>query len=212
VLGRGGVAKDATSVVLNVTATDASAAGFVTVYPCGTTRPLASNLNIAAGQTVANLVVTGVGSKGAVCIYSQASVHVVADVGGSFTAAGRFTGLTPARLADTRPGQTTVDGRSLPGQILPAGATLTVRVTGRGDVSSAATTAVLNVTATNPQVAGYLTVYPCGIQRPLASNVNYVAGQTAPNAVISRVGADGEICVYSSQATDVIVDVTGYFA
>ncbi len=80
---------DAAAVTLNVTSTGSLAAGFVTVYPCGAPRPNTSNLNFAAGMTVANSVTTGVGAGGAVCIYNSAPTHVIVDVGGYFPPSAR---------------------------------------------------------------------------------------------------------------------------
>ena len=80
------------------------AAGFVTVFPCGASRPNTSNLNFAAGATVANAVTTSVGDRGAVCIYNSAPTHVIVDVSGYFSPATRFGAVVPARLIDTRGG------------------------------------------------------------------------------------------------------------
>jgi uncharacterized protein YkwD len=102
VAGRGGVGSDAAAVTLNVTSTGSVAAGFVTVYPCGTPRPNTSNLNFGPGMTVANAVTTGVGAGGAVCIYNSAPTHVIVDVGGYFSSAAGFGAIEPARLVDTR--------------------------------------------------------------------------------------------------------------
>jgi hypothetical protein len=55
-------------------------------------------------------------------------------------------------------------------------------------------------------------VYPCGSPRPNASNLNYSAGQTVANAVISNLGSDGSICIYNSAATQLLVDINGYTA
>jgi hypothetical protein len=84
VAGRGGVAGDASAVVLTVTVTEPVAAGFVTVFPCGSARPLASNVNFGAGSTVANSVVSGVGVGGAVCVFTLVNTHLVVDVDGYF--------------------------------------------------------------------------------------------------------------------------------
>jgi hypothetical protein len=86
-----------------------------------------------------------------------------------------------------------------------------IQATGRGDVVGDASSVALNVTVTDPLSSGFVTVWPCGVDRPVASSVNFVAGQTVPNAVISRVGRDGKVCLYSTAATNVIVDVNGYF-
>ena len=86
VLDRGGVPGAATAVVLNVTATDGTNDGYVTAYPSGEAAPLASNLNVHAGQTRANLVIAKVGADGAVALFnSNGSVHLVVDVVGYFT-------------------------------------------------------------------------------------------------------------------------------
>ena len=54
-------------------------------------------------------------------------------------------------------------------------------------------------------------MFPCGAPVPNASNVNYVAGDTVPNAVVAKLGAGGKVCVFSYAATDLIVDVNGTF-
>ena len=74
-----------------------------------------------------------------------------------------------------------------------------------------ASAVVLNVTAVDAEAAGFLTVFPCGSARPNASNINYVAGDVVPNAVLTKIGAGGKVCVFSYAATDLIVDTNGYF-
>ena len=92
----------------------------------------------------------------------------------------------------------------------PAGSVTDIVVTDRGGVAGHAGGVFLNVTAVAPSAAGYLTVYPCGSDRPNASNVNYLTGKVVPNAVFSRVGEGGRVCVYTSAETDLVVDVSGY--
>ncbi|HEX3089486.1 MAG TPA: M4 family metallopeptidase, partial [Ilumatobacteraceae bacterium] len=110
VLGRGGVGGDADAVVLNVTVTDPQAAGFVTVFPCGSAQPNASSLNYVAGATVANAVVVKVGDGGQVCLFTQSATHLIADVNGYFPAGSGLASLVPGRLLESRGGQATVDG------------------------------------------------------------------------------------------------------
>ncbi len=102
VAGRGGVPANATAVTLNVTATGSLGGGFATVYPCGAPRPDTSNINFAAGSTVANAVTSKVGVGGAVCIYNDAATHLIVDVNGYFPPTANFGSLAPARLLDTR--------------------------------------------------------------------------------------------------------------
>src|SRR5690606_4566714 len=140
-------------------------------------------------------------------------VDVTADVSAFFLPGGHRAPIEPARCADTRVGAefTTVDGLFLgDGAVGPDG-TYPVRVAGRCGVPADAVAVFANVTAVGPAADGYLTVYPCGVDRPTASNVNYLAGDTVPNAVLATIApADGTICVYSSAAADVIVDITGF--
>ncbi|MCU1397434.1 MAG: type sorting protein [Acidimicrobiales bacterium] len=211
VANRGGVAADAASVVLNVTVTGPQDAGFITVFPCDSPRPNASSVNFTAGQTVPNAVISKVGPGGRVCLYTSAATDLLADVTGYFPAASSFTSVVPARLLESRLGMSTVDGGANGIGTRPTASTTELVVTGRGNVPSSATAVVLNVTVTGPQDAGFITVFPCGSDRPNASSVNYTAGQTVPNAVISKVGADGKVCLYTTAATELLADVTGYF-
>ena len=209
VAGQGGVpATGATAVVLNVTVTDPTAGGWLTVSPTGVARPLASNINFAPGQTVANKVIARLGAGGSVDIYNfVGNTQVVVDVEGWFGVAGGPEGvpyhpLVPARVADTRSA----------GAVGPNG-TLSLVVTGPGGVPGAGVTAVLlNVTVTEPSAGGWLTVFPAGTTRPLASSINFAPGQTIANAVVAKVGAGGQINIYNFGGnTHVIVDVQGWF-
>jgi len=213
VLGRGGVPADATAVVLNVTVTEPIANGFITVFPCGDARPNASNLNFVGGQTVPNMTIARVGAGGAVCLYANETTHLVVDVDGYFSADSSFVSLVPARLLETRTGNglTTVDGQFNGLGQQPRGSTMQLQVTGRGGVSSGAAAVVLNVTATGAAGPGFVTVYPCGENQPVASSLNYLAGQTVPNAVVAKIGAGGTVCLFVSEATHLIADVDGFF-
>jgi hypothetical protein len=82
VAGRGGVPADASAVMLNVTAISPLARGFITVYPCGSAVPNASNLNFVPGQVVPNSVLSKVGRGGKVCLFSLAQTDVAVDVNG----------------------------------------------------------------------------------------------------------------------------------
>ena len=211
VAGRGGVPADASAVVLNVTAVDARGAGYLTVFPCGSSQPNASSVNFAAGQTVANAVIARVGVGGRVCIFSQMAADLVVDVNGFFGAASSFASVVPARLLETRPGLATVDAQFNGVGLRGAGMVTELVVAGRGGVPINASTVVLNVTVTGAQAPGFVTVFPCGSPRPNASNLNYTAGQSTPNAVVSKVGTSGRVCIFTLTATDLIVDVNGYF-
>lgn len=213
VAGRAGVPSDAASVVLNVTVTEATGAGFITVYPCGAGQPTASSLNYITNQTVPNMVISKLGAGGLICLFNTSPTQLIADVAGYFPGEDAFTALpAPARLLDTRPGGSTIDGVFSGEGIRPTGSVQVLPVTGRAGVPSGVSTVVLNVTVDGPQLAGFITVYPCDASLPTASNLNYVAGRTVPNAVISKLSTAGTVCLFASAATHLIVDVAGYFA
>ena len=202
-------ASGAAAVVLNVTVTNPSAPSYLTVFPTGS-RPLASNLNFIAGQTAPNRVIVPLASNGSISFYNASgSVDVVADIGGWFTDASnpnatgsRFAPVLPARILDTRSTQ-----QLGPNQTLP------VAIAGSGPIPSAGVAGVvLNVTVTGPTASSYLTVWPGGESRPLASDLNFTAGQTVPNMVVVKVGANGLIDLYNAAgSTDVVVDVMGWY-
>jgi hypothetical protein len=193
---------------LNVTVAEPDGSGFVTVYPCGT-RPLASSLNFVAGQVVPNAVIAPVSATGEICLYSMTPTHLLADVNGWFASGSSFSPVSPARLFDTRPdtaGLIDVTRTKIVGEQV-----LRVKVTGVGGLPATGVTAVsLNVTVAEPEAPGFVTVYPCGA-RPAASNLNFVADQVVPNAVIAPVSALGEVCFASNVPTHVLADVTGWF-
>ena len=216
VINRGGVPSGGVdSVVLNVTATNPTANSFLTVWPAGQPRPVASNLNTVPGQTVPNLVVAKVGASGNVSIYNLAgSVDVIVDIAGYFPIGGSFVALQPARLMETRPGETVAPGATNKGTPLGAGQTFDLAVTGIGGVPASRVSAVvLNVTAVHPSGPSFVTVWPTGVPRPNASNLNLTGiGQVVPNLVVARVGAGGKVSIFNlSGNTDLIVDVAGYF-
>ena len=215
VAGRGGVpATGVGSVALNVTATNPTSNGFFTVWPTGQPQPNASNLNFVAGQTIPNMVIVPLGAGGQISIFNETgNTDVIVDVLGWFPTGPSFTGLTPARLLDSRPGTATIDGNFRSTGPIPGASSTNLPVAGRGGVPATGVGSVaLNVTATNPTSNGFFTVWPTGQPQPNASNLNFVAGQTIPNMVIVPLGAGGQISIFNETGnTDVIVDVLGWF-
>jgi hypothetical protein len=198
VRGVNGVPAQATAVALNVTATRATAATFVTVWPDGN-RPVASNLNVSARTTSANLVVTGIGSDGAVRLYSdRGQVDLIVDVLGWFAADSGFVPATPRRVLDTR--------AATCGVRLGPGETRTLRVTERTDRSGA----VLNVAAVGATAPTFITVWPTGGRRPSTSTLNVSGPSATPNLAIVGLGAEGQVDLYNDKGTvDLVVDLAG---
>ena len=214
VTGQGGVpATGVSAVVLNVTVTEPTAGSFLTVWPSGEPRPLASNLNFVAGQTIPNAVMVKVGAGGRIDLFNLAgSVHVIADVAGWYgpqavAPGATFTALPPARILDTRTGNGAPAARLGPGNVLP------LQVTGRGGVPTSGVSAVvLNVTVTEPNAVSFLTLWPTGEAFPLASNLNYGPGSTVANLVVVKVGPTGAVHLLNNAgSTHVIADVAGWF-
>lgn len=212
IAGSGSIPAGVTAVALNITVTNAATAGHVIAYASGTKRPETSNVNFVKGQTVPNLAIVPVGQDGYVELTNRSlgSVDLIADVTGYFsrTAAGGYTSVEPTRFVDSRQRLGSPQGK-LAGQ-----STLDVQIAGQNGLPATGVTAVaLNVTVTDPEEAGHLTVFPSGGQAPSTSSVNFTAGQTVANAVIVPVGADGRIKVRNNawNRAHVIVDVTGYY-
>jgi SpoIID/LytB domain protein len=210
VVGTAGVpSTGVAAVALNITATQATDPGFLTVYPCGEGQPPTSTVNYAAGQNVANMAQVRVGVGGQVCIFTMSKVDVVVDVLGWYGAGATagYAPLTPTRVLDTR------DGTGVGGQraVVPAGGTAAFTVAGVAGVPADAAGVMLNVTATEEAADGYLTVFPCGGARPPSSSVNYRAGRDVANQAASGIGAGGQVCVSSFASSHVVVDVLGWY-
>ncbi len=216
------VPADATAVALNVTAVDETAGSYLSVYPAGGSVGT-SNLNWSRGETIANLVVTEVGTDGEVSFFNAlGDTDLVVDLEGYFapdgggpSAVGGFVPLSPTRICDTRAEEQSQVDDQCTGHTLGQGQTLTVQVSGQGGVPSNGTVAavVANVTVTDASAASYLTVFPEGGQPPLASNLNWGPGDTLANRVIVPLGASGQVGLFNDLGSaDVIVDVDGYIA
>jgi dienelactone hydrolase len=131
----------------------------------------------------------------------------VVDVQGRISSGSGYTAISPVRMADTRSpiGVPTAD-RLQPKQ------TTALSFPVMSGMPTVVDSAVVNVTATDPLGSGFITVFPCGEPAPLASNLNIVRGDTRPNLVVTRLGADGTICLTSSVPVHVVVDLQGWYA
>jgi uncharacterized repeat protein (TIGR01451 family) len=187
VIARPEVPQGATSVLVNLTATQVQAAGFFTLYACSMPRPNTSNANFQPGADTANFTMSTVGLDGNICLYTSASTHLIVDLVGYTTPA--FTPAAPQRLADTRTGATPAAGS-------------TVRVT-----LPAGSGHVVNVTSTRGGAAGFLTAWDCDAAQPATSNLNFAAGADVANLAVAT--ADGQLCVFTSSPTDILVDHLG---
>jgi hypothetical protein len=208
VTGRAGVPADATAVVLNVTQIDATTFGYMTVWPTGLGRPNTSNLNGAPGRIRPNLVVSKVGEDGQVNIFNyDGNDHVAVDIVGYFSAkgGGAIYPLSPSRLMDSRSGLGTPKAPFGPNEVR------NLKVTGVGGVPEDAKAVIVNVTGTLSTNGSFLTVFPAGDKLPTTSNVNLDIRDPAPNLVMMKVGAGGQIAISNDRGlAHVIVDVMGF--
>jgi len=212
VVGSNVPATGVSGVVLNVTVTNPTVESYLTVFPTGGGQPLASNLNFTAGQTVPNRVMVKVGTGGKVSFYNPyGSVDVIADVNGWFTdttstaGGSHYIGISPTRLLDTRNGIGP----------LPGGATATLGLTGKN--ANEISAVVMNVTVTNATQASYLTLWPANADQPLASDLNFIGGQTVANLVVVKIGVglpvyDPGFKIFNAYgSTDIVMDLVGYY-
>lgn len=212
----GELAPEVTAVALNVTVTQGTANGYLTVYPEGKSVPATSNLNYSANENVANMVIVPVGPDGNVELYAGgktgSTVRALIDVEGYYSTSNNgsgFTPITPTRLIDTR------SGVGLPS----AGQTCCVQVLA-SSLSAIPTTAdgiVTNTTVVNPSGNGVLSAYYGDSVNTSNSNINFMQGQNVPNMIMLPVfprSADGflDFSIPNGVQADIVVDMFGYFS
>ena len=160
----------------------------------------------------ANAAIVPAGLDGAVTLYASNTTHAIVDINGYFVpAAGSanlaYYPLTPCRLADTRGASGTFGAPSLVAQ-----GTRTFPVAGSCGVPANAQAYVLNATVVPPGPLGYLSVWPAGQNQPGSSTLNAPTGAVASNMAIVPAGVNGAVSVYATNTTELILDISGYFA
>ncbi len=209
-VGAGQVAAGSKAAIVNVTAVVPTNAGWIRAYACDQPEPNVSALNYDTADIVANLVVAPIAADGTICLRTSASSDVLVDLVGVVPAGSEYTAEGPTRIFETRAGEST--GQiGYTGAKPAAGRVLEVQVSGTGatPVPDTAAGVFLNVTTTNEAAAGFVTVFPCGTQMPETSNGNF-RGSTTAHLSVTELGDSGRVCIYVSQATDVVVDLEGF--
>ncbi len=139
---------------------------------------------------------------GVTVVVATASVAPLTGAGAASTTTTSFHPLAPTRLLDTR-----TTARLAPGD------TVIVPVAGRAGIPAGAAAVVVNMTATATAAPGFVTAYPSGTPRQDTSVLNVeTAGQTLANLATVLLGSDGGVAIYSSMASDIVVDAFGYYA
>ncbi|MFK7917319.1 MAG: bifunctional UDP-sugar hydrolase/5'-nucleotidase [Ilumatobacter sp.] len=211
VAGRAGVPLDADGVILNIAGINPALPGFIVAYPCDEERPNSSNLNATPGTTKSSLVTAKLSATGTTCIYTSGDIDLIADVTAYIPNGASPASISPTRLLETRVRAdfTTVDGAQQGTNALLGGTFTAVKVAGRGDIPDDITSVVLNIASVRPAARGFISVLPsCGTASPTSSTLNFRAGEVTSNLAISQIGPDGSVCIYVSETTDMIVDVT----
>jgi len=204
------VTATASAVVVNVTATQVDATTHLTLWPTGQAQPLASNLNVAPGQTAANLAIVRLGPSSSISVRNNSGhADVILDVVGYVDVGGAtFTPIAPTRILDSRDGTGTSVGPWTPHSsrdVIVAGGTT--------PVPGVATGVVVNLTGVASASPTHLTVWPTGQAMPVASNLNLPAFDVRANLTMPKVGDGGAVSIANNDgSTQVIGDVVGYFS
>lgn len=211
--GSCGIPSSATAYSLNVGVVPADTLGYLTVWPTGQVQPLVATLNSLDGRIKSNAAIVPAGAEGAISVFATNTTDVILDINGYFvppgvTGALAFYALTPCRIADTRNPDGPLGGPSLVAQ----GTRAFPIMESTCGVPASAVAYSLNFAAVPKGPLGYLTAWPAGQPQPLVASLNAVTGTITANAVIVRGGADGEVNVFATNATDLVIDIDGYFA
>src|SRR5271165_1468196 len=189
--------------------------GYLTIWPEGeTNQPVVSTMNSLDGRVKANAAIVPAGVSGGVNVFVSNTTDVVLDIDGYFTLAGNstlaFYALPPCRVADTRNPNGPLGGPYLTGGT-PRDFPILQSQCG---IPNSAQAYSFNFTAVpqNGNPLGYLTVWPAGQDQPLVSTLNAPTGTVVANAAIVPAGTGGDIDVFASNNSDLVIDVNGYFA
>ena len=208
-----GIPSTAVAYSLNVTVVPIASLGYLSIWPAGEAQPVVSTLN-SDGRVKANATITPAGTNGGVSVFASDATQFILDIDGYFVPAGtsasglEFFPLTPCRIADTRNATGALGGPSLGAA---ASRAFPVQSSSCG-IPSTAKVYSLNVTAVPHGSLGFLTVWPSGENQPVVSTLNASTGAVTANAAIVPAGIGGEVSIFVSDASDVILDVNGYFA
>jgi len=197
---------------LNVTVVPNGPLAFLTIWPSGEGQPYVSTLNSYDGRVKANAAIVPAGANGGVSVFVTDATQVILDIDGYFVPAGTssalvFYPLTPCRIADTR----NATGQ-LGGPFINGGHSRDFPILSSNcNVPTSAKAYSLNITALPHKTLNYLATWPTGKTQPYVSTLNSSTGTVTANAAIVPAGTSGEVSVFVSDNSDLILDVNGYF-
>ena len=194
---------------LNLTVVPSTELGYLTVWPTGGSRPTVSALNDVLGNVIANAAIVVAGPGGDISAYATDDTDLVIDINGYFAPAGEgglsLYAVQPCRVLDTRH---VGNGAPFTGVLNPPGDVLNAQC----GVSTQALGYVLNATVIPVSTLGYLTLWPDGENQPVVSTLNAVDGSITNNMAIVPAGTAGKIDAYVTNLTQLLLDVSAYFA
>jgi uncharacterized repeat protein (TIGR01451 family) len=198
---------------VNVTVVPKGPLGFLTMFPCGQSLPLASTLNSIDGRVKAAAAIIPAGTNGGVCAFATQDTELIVDINGYFVSdlspsVLEFYPVAPCRLVDTRNAAGSLGGPSLVGA---ASRTFPV-LSSPCNIPATAKAYSLNFTSVPKGPLGFLTTWPAGSSQPLVSTLNATTGAVTANAAIVPAGTNGDISVFATNASDLVIDINGYFA
>lgn len=198
---------------MNATVVPKGPLGFLTMFPCGQAPPLVSTLNSTDGRVKAGAAIVPAGTGGAVCAFVSNDTDLVLDINGYFVPAGTpsslaFFPLAPCRMVDTRLAPGPLGGPSLVASSVRTFPLLSSTC----NVPAMAQAYSLNYTSVPKGSLGFLTTWPAGQTQPLVSTLNAPTGVVTANAAIVPAGTNGDVSVFVTNNSDLVVDINGYFA
>lgn len=206
---RPGIPAGAKAVALKITASGSTASGSINVYRCDQAKPASWSLWFQPGKASSDTIYVTPGADGKVCVFTTAGVNVAVDAVGYVPSVGMYVSTGLKRLVDTRSNGGTVDGLYAKIGTRASSAGLRFKVLGRAGVASDASSVAVRVTVVAPTAAGYVQIWPCGATKAGIS-VAFAAGQTFTGTVLTKIGADGKVCMQATKAVDVVIDLDGY--
>jgi hypothetical protein len=208
--GSCGIPATAQAYVINMTVVPSGILGFLTTWPTGSQQPLASTLNALTGAITSNLAIVPAGTGGAISVYVTDRTDLVLDITGYFAPPGGgsldFYSVSPCRVLDTR-------GADAPlgGPIMPGGASRAFPVPSSScNIPATAQAYSMNATVVPPSALGFLTLWGSGTM-PLASTLNSLDGSIVANAVLVPAGSNGVVTAFTTESSQLILDINGFF-
>jgi trimeric autotransporter adhesin len=213
--GRCNIPATAAAYSLNTTVVPRAMLGYLSIWPTGQSRPLVSTLNSLDGRVAANAAIVPAGAAGAVDVYVTHDSELILDINGYFAPPSiiglQFYPVTPCRIADTRASGGKSGAFGPPRMTAGSTRSFTLPAASCGIPATAAAYS-LNMTVVPMANLGYLSVWPAGQTRPLVSTLNSPKGTVVANAAIVPAGTGGAISLYVSDDSEVLFDISGYFA